>query len=114
MCIRDSSKELGQKAAQHVGKVLRECIQEKGEARIVLSTGASQLDTLEALIQENVDWSKVETVSYTHLDVYKRQDKQYLTVRRSMRYNGAGATKRKKVRTVDFCDTPVSYTHLAS
>ena len=36
---------------------------------------------------------------------------QYLTVRRSMRYNGArhkteiGATKRKKVRTVDFCDT---------
>ena len=23
------SKELGQKAAQHVGKVLRECIQEK-------------------------------------------------------------------------------------
>lgn len=32
-------------------------------------------------------------------------DKQYLTVRRSMRYNGAGATKRKKVRTVDFCNT---------
>ena len=61
------SKELGQKAAQHVGKVLRECIQEKGEARIVLSTGASQLDTLEALIQENVDWSKVEMF---HLDEY--------------------------------------------
>ena len=38
-------------------------------------------------------------------------DKQYLTVRRSMRYNGArhkteiGATKLKKVRTVDFCNT---------
>ena len=38
-------------------------------------------------------------------------DGQYLTVRRSMRYNGQrhkteiGATKRKKVRTVDFCDT---------
>lgn len=61
------SKELGQKAAQHVGKVLRDCIQEKGEARIVLSTGASQLDTLEALIQENVDWSKVEMF---HLDEY--------------------------------------------
>lgn len=36
---------------------------------------------------------------------------QYLTVRRSVRYNGAthkteiGPTKRKKVRTVDFCDT---------
>ena len=38
-------------------------------------------------------------------------NEQYLTVRRSIRYNGArhkteiGATKRKKVRTVDFCDT---------
>ena len=38
-------------------------------------------------------------------------DEQYLTVRRSMRYNRQrhkteiGATKRKKVRTVDFCDT---------
>ena len=39
-------------------------------------------------------------------------DEQYLTVRRSVRYNSArhknemGPTKRKKVRTVDFCDTP--------
>ena len=38
-------------------------------------------------------------------------ENQYLTVRRSMRYNGTrhkteiGATKRKKIRTVDFCDT---------
>ena len=36
---------------------------------------------------------------------------QCLTVRRSMRYNGKrhkteiGTTKRKKIRTVDFCDT---------
>ncbi len=36
---------------------------------------------------------------------------QYLTVRRSMRYNGTrhkyevGPTKRSKIRTVDFCDT---------
>ncbi len=38
-------------------------------------------------------------------------EEQYLTVRRSMRYNATrhkmeiGATKRKKIRTVDFCDT---------
>ena len=38
-------------------------------------------------------------------------EEQYLTVRRSVRYNGArhqteiGQTKRKKVRIVDFCDT---------
>ncbi|MCH5186503.1 MAG: site-specific integrase [Oscillospiraceae bacterium] len=38
-------------------------------------------------------------------------DEQYLTVRRSIRYNGVrhkteiGTTKRSKIRTVDFCDT---------
>ena len=38
-------------------------------------------------------------------------DNQCLTVRHSMRYNGKrhkteiGTTKRKKIRTVDFCDT---------
>lgn len=37
-------------------------------------------------------------------------EEQYLTVRRSMRYNRrahnrSGTTKRSKVRTVDFCDT---------
>ena len=38
-------------------------------------------------------------------------EEQYLTVRRSIRYNGArhtteiGATKRNKIRVVDFCDT---------
>lgn len=38
-------------------------------------------------------------------------EEQYLTVRRSIRYNGIrhkweiGTTKRKKVRTIDFCDT---------
>ena len=38
-------------------------------------------------------------------------EEQYLTVRRSLRYNSTrhkyeiGTTKRKKVRTVDFCDT---------
>ena len=46
-----------------------------------------------------------------HINEDINLEEQYLTVRRSMRYNGArhkteiGATKRKKIRTVDFCDT---------
>ena len=50
-----------------------------------------------------------EACSLTWQDI--NLEEQYLTVRRSMRYNGArhkteiGATKRKKIRTVDFCDT---------
>ena len=44
--------ELGKSAAKHVAGVLRDVIAEKGSARIVLSTGASQFDTLEALTKE--------------------------------------------------------------
>ncbi|MBD8946139.1 MAG: site-specific integrase [Clostridiales bacterium] len=46
-------------------------------------------------------------------------DEQYLTVRRSMRYNGTrhkteiGTTKRSKVRTVDFCDTLAAILRIA-
>ncbi|WP_283401272.1 6-phosphogluconolactonase [Sphaerochaeta associata] len=39
----------------------------RGEARIILSTGASQFETMEALTQQAVDWSKVEMF---HLDEY--------------------------------------------
>ena len=41
--------ELGKSAAKHVANILREVIAEKGLARIVLSTGASQFDTIVAL-----------------------------------------------------------------
>lgn len=42
-------------------------ITEKGKARIILSTGASQFHTLEALVNEDINWSKVEMF---HLDEY--------------------------------------------
>lgn len=58
---------LGERAADFVADILKKCIAEKGSARIVLSTGASQFTTLEALVQKDVDWSKVEMF---HLDEY--------------------------------------------
>lgn len=65
--ISKTSKELGKKAAAFVSSELKKIINEKGFARIVLSTGASQFDTLEALIEEDVEWNKVEMF---HLDEY--------------------------------------------
>ncbi len=66
--ICKTSKELGEHAAKHVAQVLRDCISENGSARIVLSTGASQFDTLEALVSEpDVKWDAVEMF---HLDEY--------------------------------------------
>ncbi len=65
--ISRTEQDLGRNAAKHVAKVINECIEKKGSARIVLSTGASQLSTFEALIHEPVDWSKV---TMFHLDEY--------------------------------------------
>ena len=66
--ICKDSKALGKSAAAHVAQVLRDCIKEQGYARIVLSTGASQFDTLSALVKEpEIAWDKVEMF---HLDEY--------------------------------------------
>lgn len=59
--------ELGKSAAKETAAILRQCIAEKGEARIALSTGASQFDTIKELVKQDVDWSKVEMF---HLDEY--------------------------------------------
>ena len=59
--------ELGKSAAKFTAQLINEAINKKGSARIVLSTGASQFDTLAALVTEEVDWSKVEMF---HLDEY--------------------------------------------
>ena len=58
---------LGKSAAKYTAELLRAAIAEKGYARIILSTGASQFDTLSALVNEDVDWSRVDMF---HLDEY--------------------------------------------
>jgi len=66
--ICKDSVELGKSAAKHVAQVLKDCIEEKGSARIVLSTGASQFDTIKALVEEpGIKW---ECVEMFHLDEY--------------------------------------------
>ncbi len=66
--ICKDSVSLGKSAAEYVAKDLKRCIEEQGSARIVLSTGASQFDTLKALVEiEGIEWNKVEMF---HLDEY--------------------------------------------
>ena len=65
--VNETAKTLGIHAAEAAAAIINEAIKEKGEARIVLSTGASQLTTLEPLITMDVDWSKVVMF---HLDEY--------------------------------------------
>lgn len=65
--ICENSVELGKSAAKFVAGLINEYIAKQGYARIALSTGASQFDTIAALVNEDVDWSKVEMF---HLDEY--------------------------------------------
>ena len=65
--ICENSAALGKSAAKEAAIALRDCISKQGYARLALSTGASQFDTLAALVKEDVDWSKVEMF---HLDEY--------------------------------------------
>lgn len=60
-------EELGKRAAEYCEGILKRCINEKGKARLVLSTGASQFETIKALVKTDVDWSRVEMF---HLDEY--------------------------------------------
>src|SRR6204780_3148426 len=59
---------LGQAAAQQAVAAIRRAIAERGHARIIAATAASQLEFLDALTKvPGIDWSKVEAF---HLDEY--------------------------------------------
>jgi len=65
--VLKTPEELGKKAAKEIAFYLKGAIKVHGEANLLLSTGASQFETIAALVKEEVDWSKV---SMFHLDEY--------------------------------------------
>lgn len=63
-----SEQELGHAAAEEAASSLRDAIDRRGEARVIIATGNSQLAFFEALrAVEGVDWSKVRAF---HMDEY--------------------------------------------
>ena len=65
--IASTPELMGQSAAKHAAQLLTRAIAERGEARLLLSTGASQFETLSALVKEPVEWNRVIMF---HLDEY--------------------------------------------
>jgi glucosamine-6-phosphate deaminase len=65
--IYKNADELGREAAKHASQIINAAIAERGTARIVMSTGNSQKETIQQLLKSDVDWSKVEVF---HLDEY--------------------------------------------
>ena len=60
-------EEMGNEAARLIAEKLNAAIAQKGEARLLLSTGASQFEMMDALIHMPVDFDKV---TMFHLDEY--------------------------------------------
>jgi glucosamine-6-phosphate deaminase len=65
--ISVNALELGSAAARFAAERLNLAIRKNGGARLVVSTGSSQFETLQSLINEKVEWDKVEVF---HLDEY--------------------------------------------
>ncbi|NOZ39309.1 MAG: glucosamine-6-phosphate deaminase [Planctomycetes bacterium] len=66
--ICSSKSELGKQSAAEGAEIIRQAIAKQGHATIIVATGASQFDTLAALVEQpDIDWSKVTGF---HLDEY--------------------------------------------
>ena len=67
--------DMAQKAADAAAEKIRKAIAEKGEARIIVATGASQFEFLQALVkEEGIDWTKV-----TGFHLVPRKERRYNT-----------------------------------
>jgi len=70
-----TEQELGRAAAEEAAGILRDAIDRRGEARVIVATGNSQLAFFEALrAVQGVDWSKVRAF---HMDEYIGIDERH-------------------------------------
>lgn len=65
--ISGDKQASGALAANKGASLIKAAISDRGFATIIMATGASQFEMLENLVEEDVDWSKVEAF---HLDEY--------------------------------------------
>lgn len=65
--ISKSKEQLGIEAAEKGANLIKEAIDQNGEANIIVATGASQFEMLNELVKKDIDWSKITCF---HLDEY--------------------------------------------
>lgn len=65
--VHSDKQALGAAAAAQGARLIVEAIAARGEANIIVATGASQFEMLESLLEADIDWTKV---SFFHLDEY--------------------------------------------
>ena len=68
LSIHDTKNDMGNAAATAGAELVRQAIRERGEANIIVATGASQFEMLSALVQQpDIRW---DLVTVFHLDEY--------------------------------------------
>jgi glucosamine-6-phosphate deaminase len=65
--IAQDTHRMAEGAADHGARLVRDAVRSEGHARIVLATGASQIEMLSLLVARDVPWPKVTAF---HLDEY--------------------------------------------
>ncbi len=65
--VDETARLMGERAADVTAAEIEKAIAERGVCRLLLSTGASQFEVLEALVAKDLPWDKVEMF---HLDEY--------------------------------------------
>lgn len=102
--VLEDAKQLGMVAARRGAEAIRQAIAENGQANIIVATGASQFETLSALIAEpDIDWSRVTGF---HLDEYLGLDDQHpASFRRYLRERFVEHVPLKQFHYVDGTNT---------
>ena len=67
LIVAKNTEEMAKLSAKQAADVLNAAIEKKGSARLLLSTGASQLEFFKEFVKQKVEWHKVEMF---HLDEY--------------------------------------------
>ena len=65
--ISENAHALGQLAGRKAAECINDAIGVRGQANVVLATGASQFETIKTLVGQDIDWSRVVMF---HLDEY--------------------------------------------
>ena len=65
--ISENAHALGQLAGRKAAECINYAIALRGQANVVLATGASQFETIKTLVGQDIDWSRVVMF---HLDEY--------------------------------------------
>jgi glucosamine-6-phosphate deaminase len=65
--IFDSKIDLGKAAALRATTIIQQAIAERASAYLIVATGASQFEFLDALVADDIDWRKT---TFFHLDEY--------------------------------------------